>query len=169
MLWSWWVVDRSSSSDCYFWIQIHGQTPKIAVCLHTSITTCRRWTERLNSTEFQSEDPTFEGSSSSSKPYLINQCELNNQFVILIYSKNRQRFWVHSWNAGISFSINTKICQKEFQDFYSKENCLVDCNNICGVMFVLDYTDCSLTLQKWVWSLSFCIVGMNLHAGSLLK
>ena len=29
--------------------------------------------------------------------------------------------------------------QEEFQDFYSEENCLVHCNNICGVMDVLDH------------------------------
>ena len=44
------------------------------------------------------------------------------------------------WNL---FQKGTKVCyfrnrQEEFQDFYSEENDLVYCNNICGVLDVLD-------------------------------
>jgi hypothetical protein len=39
---------------------------------------------------------------------------------------------------------DTKVCflrnhQEEFQDFYSEQNYLVYCNNICAVMDVLDH------------------------------
>ena len=43
--------------------------------------------------------------------------------------------------------------QEEFQDFYSEENDLVYCNNICAVMDVLDHEqsgDCLLTVQNLV-------------------
>ena len=48
---------------------------------------------------------------------------------------------MREWNL---LQKDTKVCffcdcQEEFQDFYSEENDLVYCNNICAVMDVLDH------------------------------
>ena len=71
---------------------------------------------------------------------------------------------LRGWNL---LQKDTKVCfcrnrQEKFQDFYSEENDLVYCNNICAVMGVLDhelkttewrlFTDSSKTSLKAVFS-----------------
>jgi len=75
---------------------------------------------------------------------------------------------LRGWNL---LQKDTKVCsfhncQEEFQDFYSEENDLVYCNNICAVMDVLDHehktTECRLLID----SSKTCLKAVLLHNGS---
>ncbi len=128
----------------------------------------------------QQDDATFETSTSSCEPHLLTQGELNDLVRDLKLSKKQAELLgsrLRGWNL---LQKDTKVCffhnrQEEFQDFYSEENDLVYCNNICAVMDVLDhehktiewglFTESPKTslkavlLQNWE-QISFCAISL---------
>ena len=96
--------------------------------------------------EAATEDPNkehdnvaFETSTSSCELYPLIRCELNGLVQDFKLSKKQAELLgsrLRGWNL---LQKDTKVCffrnfQEEFQDFYSGENDLVYCNNICAVM-----------------------------------
>ena len=66
---------------------------------------------------------------------------------------------------------DTKVCffrnrQEEIQDLYSEENDLVYCNNICGVMDVLDHEHKTTEWRLLIDSSKTCLKTVLLHNGN---
>ena len=56
--------------------------------------------------------------------------------------------------------------QEEFQDFYTEENDLVYCNNICGVMDVLDHEHKTTEWRLFIDSSKTSLKAVLLHNGN---
>ena len=75
---------------------------------------------------------------------------------------------LRGWNL---LQKDTKVClfrnrQKEFQDFYSEENDLVHCNNICAVMDVLDHEHKTAEWRRFIDSSKTSLKNVLLHSGN---
>jgi len=104
-------------------------------------------------------DPTSAGASSSNEPHLLTQGDLNDIVRDLNLSK-KQAELLGSRLKGLNLlRQDTKVCfyrgrHEEFKDFFSQEDGVVFCNDVCSVMEVLghEFTQiidaCSLIRQK---------------------
>ena len=130
--------------------------------------------EHVAATEIPNEerdDPTFETSTSSCEPHLLTQGELNDLVRDLKLSKTQAELLgsrLKGWNL---LQRDTKVCffrnrQEEFQDFYSEENDLVYCNNICAVMDVLDHEHKTTEWRQFIDSLKTSLKAVLLHNGN---
>ena len=100
-------------------------------------------------------DPTFTGASSSNEPHLLTQRCLNDIVRDLNLSKKQAELLgsrLKDWNL---LREDTKVCfyrgrHEEFKDFFSQEDGVVFCNDVCSVMEVLGQISsaCSLIRQK---------------------
>jgi len=89
-------------------------------------------------------DPTFAGASSSNEPHLLTQGGLNDIVRDLNLSKKhaeRLGSGLKGWNL---LRQETKVCfcrgsQEEFKDFFSQEDGVAFCNDVCSVMEVLGH------------------------------
>ena len=75
---------------------------------------------------------------------------------------------LRGWNL---LQKDSKVCffrnrQEEFQDFYSEENDLVYCNNICGVMDVLDREHKTTEWRLFTDSSKSSLKAVLLHNGN---
>ena len=119
----------------------------------------------------EQDDATFDTSTSSCEPHLLTQGELNNLVRDLKLSKKQAELLgsrLRGWNL---LQKGTKVCyfrnrQEEFQDFYSEENDLVYCNNICGVMDVLDHEHKTTEWRLFIDSSKTSLKAVLLHNGN---
>jgi hypothetical protein len=104
-------------------------------------------------------DLTFEASCSSSEPHLLTQRDLNYLVCDLNLSKKEAEILASRLKGWNLLQQGTKVCffrsrQDECKCFFSQENDIVFCNDICSVMKPLDISTihqsgaCSLTPQK---------------------
>ena len=74
---------------------------------------------------------------------------------------------LRGWNL---LQKDTKVCfrnrQEKFQDFYSDENDLVYCNNVCAVMDVLDHEHKTTGWRLFIDSSKTSLKTMLLHNGN---
>ena len=75
---------------------------------------------------------------------------------------------LREWNL---LQKDTKVCffpncQEEFQDFYSEENDLVYCNNICAVTDVLDHEHKTTEWRLLIDSSKTSLKTVFLHNGN---
>ena len=75
---------------------------------------------------------------------------------------------LRGWNL---LQKDTKVCffrnrQEEFPDFYSEENDLVYCNNICAVMDVLDHEHKTTEWRLFIDSSKTSLKAVLLHNGN---
>ena len=119
----------------------------------------------------EQDDATFETSTSSCEPHLLTQGELNDLVQDLKLSKKQAELLgsrLRGWNL---LQKDTKVCffhnrQEEFQDFYSEENDLVYCNNICAVMDVLDHEHKTTEWRLLIDSSKTSLKSVLLHNGN---
>lgn len=124
-------------------------------------------------TEAQHEqhDPTYSTDSTSREPHLVTQGELNDLVRDLNLSKKQAELLgsrMKGWNL---LHNDTKICffrnrQEEFQDFYSDENSLVYCNNICAVMDALHHEHNPTEWRLFIDSSKTSLKAVLLHNGN---
>ena len=89
-------------------------------------------------------DPTFACACSSSEPHLLTQGDLNDIVRDLNLSKKQAELLgsrLKGWNLPHQ---DTKMCyyggrHEEFEDFFSLEDDVVFCNDVCSVMEVLGH------------------------------
>jgi len=89
-------------------------------------------------------DPTFAGVCSSSEPHLLTQGEPNDIVRDLNLSKKQAEIlgsMLKGWNL---LRQDTKVCfyrgrHEEFKDYFSKEDGVVFCNDVCSVIEVLGH------------------------------
>jgi len=89
-------------------------------------------------------DPTYAGASFSNEPHLLTQGDLNDSVRDLNLSKKQTEllgFRLKGWNL---LCQDTKLCfydgsHEEFKNFFSQEEVVVFCNDVCSVMEVLDH------------------------------
>jgi len=89
-------------------------------------------------------DPTFAGACSSNEPHLLIQGDLNDIVRDLNLSKKQAEILgsrLKDWNL---LRQDTKVCfhhghHKEFKDFFSLEDGVMFCSNVCSVMEVLGH------------------------------
>jgi len=87
-------------------------------------------------------DPTFAGTCSSNEPHLHTQGDLNDIFCDLNLSKKqaeRLGSKLKSWNL---LRQDANVClyrgrHEEFKEFFSQEDGVMFCNDVCSVMEVL--------------------------------
>jgi hypothetical protein len=84
-------------------------------------------------------DPTFAGASSSNEPRLLTQVDLNDIVRDLSLSKKQAELL-----GSRLMRQDTKVCfcrrrQEEFKDFFSQEDGVVFCNDVCSLMEVLGH------------------------------
>ena len=87
-------------------------------------------------------DPTFARACSSNEPYLLIQGNLNDIVCDLNLSKKQAELLgsrLKGWNL---LCQDTKVCfyhghHEEFKDFFSQEDGVVFCNDVCSIMEVL--------------------------------
>jgi hypothetical protein len=99
-------------------------------------------------------DPTFAGASSSNEPHLLTQRDLNDIVHDLNLSKKQTEllgFWLKGWNL---LRQDTKVCfhhgcHEEFKDFFSQQDSVVFCNDVCSVMEVLGH---EFNPDQWLYS-----------------
>ena len=75
---------------------------------------------------------------------------------------------LREWNL---LQKDTKVCffrncQEEFQDFYSEENYLAYCNNICAVMDILDHEHTTTEWRLFIDSSKTSLKAVLLHNGN---
>jgi len=89
-------------------------------------------------------DPTYAVASSSNEPHLLTQWDLND-IVRDLNLSNKQAELLGSrlkgWNL---LRQDTKVCfylgrHEEFKDFFSQEDGVVFCNDVCSVLEVLGH------------------------------
>jgi len=104
-------------------------------------------------------DPTFTGASSSKEPQLLTQEDLNDIVRDLKLSKKEAELLGSSLKGWNILRKDTKMCfyrgrREEFKDFFSLEDGVVFCNDVCSVVEVLaheynpDQWRCSSFRQK---------------------
>jgi len=89
-------------------------------------------------------DPTFAGACSSNEPHLLSQGDLSDIICDLNLSKKQAEILgsrLKGWNL---LRQDTKVYfyrgrHEEFKDFFSQEDCVVFCNDVCSVMVVLGH------------------------------
>jgi len=89
-------------------------------------------------------DPTFAGACSSNEPHLLTQGDLDNFVCELNLSKKQAELLssrLKGWNL---LHQDIKVCfycghHEEFKDFFSLEDGVVFCNDVCSVMEVLGH------------------------------
>jgi len=89
-------------------------------------------------------DPTFAGASSSNEPHLLTQGNLKNIVRNLNLLKKQDEIlgpMLKGWNL---LRQDTKVCfyhghHEEFKDFFSQEDGVVFCKDVCSVMEVLGH------------------------------
>jgi len=89
-------------------------------------------------------DPTFARACSSNEPHLLTQGDLNDIVRRLNLSKKQAELLgprLKGWNL---LRQDTKLCfyrgrHEEFKDFFSQEDGVVFCNDVCSVMEVLGH------------------------------
>jgi hypothetical protein len=87
-------------------------------------------------------DPTFAGACSSNEPHLLTQGDLNYIARDLNQSKKQGELLgsrLKGWNL---MHQGTKVCfyrghHEEFKDFFSLEDTVMFCNDVCPIMEVL--------------------------------
>ena len=89
-------------------------------------------------------DPTFAGASSSNEPHLLTQGDLNDIVRDLNLSKKQAELLGSRLNGWNLLRQDTKLCfyrgrHEEFKDFFSQEDSVVFCNDVCSVMEVLSH------------------------------
>jgi len=104
-------------------------------------------------------DPTFAGAYSSNDQHLLTQADLNDIVRDLNMSKKQAELFgsgLKGWNL---LRQDTKVCfyrgcHEEFKDFFSQEDGVVFCNDVCSIMEVLGQIithisgACSMIRQK---------------------
>jgi hypothetical protein len=88
--------------------------------------------------------PTFEASCSSSEPHLLTQGDLNDLVCDFNLSKKEAEILVSRLKGWILLQQGTKVCffataRMNLNVFFSQENDLVFCNDICSVMEALGH------------------------------
>jgi len=86
-------------------------------------------------------DPTFAGACSSNEPHLLTQGDLNDIVCDLNLSKKHAELLssrLKGWNL---LHRDTKVCfyrgrHGEFKDFFSLEDSVMFCNDVCSIMEV---------------------------------
>ena len=89
-------------------------------------------------------DPTFAGSCSLNEPHLLTQGDLNDIVCNLNLSKKQAEplgSRLKGWNL---LRKDTKVCfyrglHEEFKDFFSQEDGVMFCNDVCSIMEVLGH------------------------------
>ena len=89
-------------------------------------------------------DPTFAGASSSNEPHLLTQGDLNDILHDFNLSKKQAEILgsrLKGWNL---LCQDTKVCfyrghHEEVKDFFSQEDGVVFCNDVCSVIEVLGH------------------------------
>jgi len=89
-------------------------------------------------------DPTFREASSSNKPHLLTQGDLNDIVRDLNLSKKQAELLgsrLKGWNL---LCEDSKVCfyrgrHEEFKDFFSQKDGVVFCNDVCSIMEVLGH------------------------------
>ena len=89
-------------------------------------------------------DPTLAGASSSSEPHLLTQGDLNNIVRDLNLSKKQAELFVSRLKGWNLLYKDTKVCfyrgrHEEFKDFFSQEDGVVFCNDVCSITEVLGH------------------------------
>ena len=88
-------------------------------------------------------DPTLAGASSSNEPRLLTQRELDDAHDLNLSKKQAELSgsMLKDWNL---LNQDTKVCiyrglREDFKDFFSQEDGVVFCNDICSVMEFLGH------------------------------
>jgi len=89
-------------------------------------------------------DPTFSGAISSDEPHLLTEGDLNDIVRDLNLSKKQAEILgsrLKGWNL---LRQNNNLCfyrgrREEFKEFFSHEDGVVFCNDVCSVMEVLGH------------------------------
>ena len=89
-------------------------------------------------------DPTFTGDCSSNEPHLLSQGNLNYIFRDLNLSKQQDELLGSRLKGFNLLRQDIKVCfyrgrHEEFKDFFSQEDGVVFCNDVCSVMEVLGH------------------------------
>ena len=89
-------------------------------------------------------DPTFAGADSSNEPHLLTQGDLNDIVRHLNLSKKQAELLDSRLKGWKLLRQDTKVCfysgrHEEFKDFFSQEDGVVFCNDVCSVMEVLGH------------------------------
>jgi hypothetical protein len=109
--------------------------------------------------------------TSSCEPHLLTQGELNDRVRDLKLSKTQTETVgcrLKEWNP---FQRNIKVRlfrnrREVFQDFYSKENDLVYCENIWAVMNVLEHEHKTTQWRLFIDSSKTSLKAVRLHNGN---
>jgi len=89
-------------------------------------------------------DPTFAGACSSSEPHLLTQGDLNDIARDLNLSKKQAEILVSRLKGWNLLRQDTNVClyclhHDEFKDYFSMEDGVLLCNDVCSVMEVLGH------------------------------
>jgi len=87
-------------------------------------------------------DPTFAGACSCNEPHLLTQGDLNDIVGNLNLSKKQAELLTSRLKGWNLLCQDTKVCfycghHEEFKDFFSLEDGVMFCNDICSIMEVL--------------------------------
>lgn len=119
----------------------------------------------------EEDDPTYVGSTSTFEPHLITQGELNDLVRDLKLSKIQAELLASRLKGWNLLHRDTKVCvfrnrHAEFQNYYSKENDLVYCNNVCAVMDTLGHEHVSTEWRLFIDSSKTSLKAVLLHNGN---
>jgi len=118
-------------------------------------------------------DPTFAGACFSNEPHLLTQGDLNYIARDLNLSKKQAELLgsrLKGWNL---LHQDTKVCfycghHKEFKDFFSLEDTVMFCDDVCSIMEVLGH---EYNLDQWhlfIDSSKVSLTVVLLHNGNRL-
>ena len=107
-------------------------------------------------------DPTFAGVCSSNEPHLLTQGDLND--VIRDLNLSEKQAELLGSKLEDLLCQNTKVCfyhgcHEEFKDFFSQENGVMFCNDVCSIMEILGH---EYNPDQWCLFIDLSKVSMKL-------
>jgi pterin-4a-carbinolamine dehydratase len=116
-------------------------------------------------------DPTFAGACSSNEPPLLIQGDLNDIVRDWNLSKQQAEHSGSRLNGWILLREDTKVCfyrrrREKFKDFFSQEDGVVFCNDVCSVMELLGHV---YNPDQWLLCIDLSKVSLKvvlLHNGN---
>jgi hypothetical protein len=116
-------------------------------------------------------DPTFAASCSFSEPHLLTQGDLNYLVHRLNLSKNEAKILASRFKGWNLLQQGTKVCflataRINLNVFFSQENDIVFCNDICSVMEVLGHQHNTPEWRLFIDSSKVSLKAVLLHNGN---
>jgi len=127
----------------YFWTLNSNMFPEFLYHPHLSLSDSESSDEDVGQANNNMNcDPTFEGVCSSNETHLLIQGDLSDIGCDLKLSKKQAELLGSKLKNLVR--QNTKVCfyrgrHEEFKDFFSQEDGVMFCNDVCSVMEVLGH------------------------------